>query len=494
MTKPRMLMLTQANRVAEQEGYHLFKSMVEPFLTALERQFDFYFEDDYRRVDEKIRVLKPDLIFIDAGFASLGVALPDPSKLCNIDAPIAMYISLDAHYHSHQLIIRFLRRVRVEAIFSHDLLADFYPDFCKRKHIFIPNTYNDNDFTFKDVQQDIVCGFYGAGFTDGNSYPWRRRVAAKVLPEFPSYVLPRPLGLRMHNNVGSRLAETIRRTKFCFGCTSLKDIPVKKVFEIPACGSLLMTNRSEMLAQLGFKDSVNCCFVDTNNVLQTIRFYLDHPDHYAAVTAAGREMVARLHRPESRKHVIKWFEQWSRKSSGEFIVQSTVMGEFATESSTTDTCSLVGRSQIATSLVEGRRAWSQAEYLYAAEFYTEVISYYPLLTEAIIGSIGSLLIIGQVERAGAILTNYFRVINARKAVVKSRQILCYYLALKRRGILVEGGEVYFINDPLLEVVEEPSLRKVISGLTKKIDHAEFGLTNTDIPELVFEQHLIKCFG
>ena len=82
-----------------------------------------------------------------------------------------------------------------------------------------------------------MCGFYGAGFFGQQRYPWRREIASRVLPEFPSYVLPRPFGQRDHGVVGSSFANIINRTQFCFGCTSIKDIPVKKMFEIPACGS-----------------------------------------------------------------------------------------------------------------------------------------------------------------------------------------------------------------------------------------------------------------
>jgi len=494
-----MLAFSQSLKLSKAHPY-FYKGMVEPNYAAFAEQFSLTVEDNFSDPVQSIRKVQPDIIMLDPGPALQRLPLPQANllKAAAVNRPIVVYSTLDAHYHSHHALAKYFDVLQPEAIFSHDFYHDYYPEKWRNRQVFVPNTYNHQLFRNLDLDKDIMCGFYGAGFFGASSYPWRKRVAARVTPEFPTYVLPRPTGLRDHGITGEPFIKIMNRTQFMFGCTSLKDIPVKKLFEVPACGSMLMTNASPVLKELGFKDRVNCCFVDTNNVLQTIRYYLDNPDEYKQVVAAGQALVETQHRAYHRQHILKWWQAYQAKKDACQIVQSNVMGEFVEIEMHEAQKSLIvtPQSSITESLIMARKAWRFLDYQGAADAYLAVVAVYPLMTEAVVGTVGSLLIQGQLLVAKQHVEKYFSMMKMRGEYVEySVQLILYAVLLHLRLSEYDKSRQLLSQhslSALLEYVEQPE--KLLDSILALPDLDDFTYSQTVIPPANRESHFRMVLG
>jgi len=494
-----MLAFSQSLELSKAHPY-FYKGMVEPNYSTFAEQFDLTVEDNFDNPAESISRVQPDIIMLDPGPAVQRVPLPDANALKTAAAsrPIIVYSTLDAHYHSHHAIAKYLDMLQPEAIFSHDFYHDYFPEKWRNKQIFVPNSYNHKLFRNLDIKKDIMCGFYGAVFFGSGSYPWRQRVAAKVVPEFPSCILPRPTGLRDHGIIGEPFVKIMNRTQFIFGCTSLKNIPVKKLFEVPACGAMLMTNESTVLQDLGFKDKVNCCFVDTNNVLQTIRFYLDNPEVYAEVVAAGQELVETQHRSYHRQHILNWWHAYRAKKNACQIMQSNVIGEFIEIEMHQAQKPLIvtPKSSITKALIKARKAWLSLDYQGAADAYLAVVAVYPLMAEAVIGAVGSLLIQGQLLVAKQHLEKYFTMMKMRGEYVEySVQLILYAVLLHLRLSEYDKARQLLSQhslSALIEYVEQPE--KLLDSILALPDLDDFDYSQTVIAPANRESHFRMVLG
>ncbi len=474
-----MLAFSQSLELSKAHPY-FYTGMVEPNYSAFTEQFSLTVEDDFDDPVASIHRVQPDIIMLDPGPSVQRSTLPDAQilKAAAAHRPIIIYSTLDAHYHSHHALVKYFEQLQPEAIFSHDFYHDYFPANWRNRQVCVPNSYNHKLFRNLGIKKDIVCGFYGAGFFGSGSYPWRQRVAAKVVPEFPSHILPRPTGLRDHGITGEPFVKIMNRTQFIFGCTSLKDIPVKKIFEIPACGAMLMTNESPVLKSMGFKDRVNCCFVDTNNVLQTIRYYLDNPDEYEKVVAAGQLLVETQNRSYHRQHILNWWNAYRTKKAETMVVQQNLMGEFAEISITHDnTHVVVPKSSMTVSLQKARKSWLADDYQSSADAYLAVVATYPLMTEAVIGAVGSLLIQNQLSEAETHIRKYFAVLDKPgKYVEFSKQLVLYAALLK-----IRLGD----NDAAEQLLEKHGLSILIQYIKQPVDMLAAILALPDVDDFAY---------
>lgn len=345
---PNLLFISQSKQRLE-DAPHLLGGLVTPFIKALNLKFNVTIESTLQRIQNVLSTHSFNMILIDAGHERNPNELPNPELLrqYSSDIPIGYYMAMDCHSIRTHENIRYLDTLQPDAIFSHDLFHYTYPKRHINKHFFWLNTYDPNIYKDYGLEKDILCGFYGDGFFTRNTYPWRRKIAARVFPEFPSYHLPRPVGLRNHGIAGVEYAKVLNRTKLAFACPSLKDLPVRKIFEIPASGSVVMLPKSTNLEAVGFRDKENCFFVDEMNVLQTIRFVIDNPEKYEEIRQNGMAFVSQNHSYHSRSLIYDWFNLHLKKNHQQRIIQTDMLG----------------------SLTLANRSDSPPEYIASSEFF-----------------------------------------------------------------------------------------------------------------------------
>lgn len=150
--------------------------------------------------------------------------------------------------------------------------------------------------------------------TDGK-YPFRRLVREylKNQRELRFYKRQR---VKRHSNDAERFAKLLNRFKSCFTCASLYGYTVAKYYEIPACGTLLFGEKTNLLDEFGYIDGVNYVAVAPEDFKDKFRHYLLEikPEERQTIAEAGRKLVVSRHTWEIRvKDIVKEFEKIVKK-------------------------------------------------------------------------------------------------------------------------------------------------------------------------------------
>ena len=94
----------------------------------------------------------------------------------------------------------------------------------------------------------------------------------------------------------SRLAQT----RYSFTCGSGLEMPIRKFFEIPAVGCLLVCRRFRGFEEAGFHDGVNCVVAEPDD-LADVHFELSaHPERYEAMARQGQKLILEKHSIDAR--------------------------------------------------------------------------------------------------------------------------------------------------------------------------------------------------
>ena len=100
----------------------------------------------------------------------------------------------------------------------------------------------------------------------------------------------------LNANFMSRLAQT----RYSFTCGSGLEMPIRKFFEIPAVGSLLVCRAFKGFEAAGFSDGVNCLVAEPDD-LADVHFELTaHPERYEAMARAGQKLILESHSVDAR--------------------------------------------------------------------------------------------------------------------------------------------------------------------------------------------------
>ncbi len=97
----------------------------------------------------------------------------------------------------------------------------------------------------------------------------------------------------------------INDSKTCFTCGSALMYTIRKFYEIPARGSLLLCEPLEPLKHLGFENKDNCIFVSLEDLDKKLYEIInDKSNIFQKVADNGREMMFSLHSIETRAHQL----------------------------------------------------------------------------------------------------------------------------------------------------------------------------------------------
>lgn len=106
-------------------------------------------------------------------------------------------------------------------------------------------------------------------------------------------------------------------SRFSYTCGSGLDMPIRKFFEIPAAGAVLVCRPFSGFADAGFVDGVNCVACQPEHIVQAHRALSSTLDDAQRIASAGRALVFRRHSTAARA------QQFGR------LFQSIVDGTFA---------------------------------------------------------------------------------------------------------------------------------------------------------------------
>lgn len=153
-------------------------------------------------------------------------------------------------------------------------------------------------------RRNLDISSYGAHTT--NIYPFRRQVRA-WLEEQREFSYNKRQRVRWGGgNHAGHFATALNRCRSAFTCASIYGYTVAKYYEIPACGTLLFGEHTPLLAGFGFVDNVNFVCVSPDDFKEKINHYLKeiHPDDFATLVEAGRQLVHARHTWSNRIQTV----------------------------------------------------------------------------------------------------------------------------------------------------------------------------------------------
>ncbi|RPJ19673.1 MAG: glycosyltransferase family 1 protein [Desulfobacteraceae bacterium] len=109
----------------------------------------------------------------------------------------------------------------------------------------------------------------------------------------------------------------LRTSRYSFTCGSLLRYPIRKFFEIPAAGCVLVTDGCNGFESLGFQDRKNAVVCPPEHILETHEWLTRNPDQAQAIATAGRELVKNTHSVSARGRQLG--ESFNRMMKGKFF-------------------------------------------------------------------------------------------------------------------------------------------------------------------------------
>ncbi len=292
-------------------------------VACLSRSFDVTVIDedcDYARACDEHR---PDLVLFEAGVNHVTCRRPEIENVrAHRRIPKIALHNADPFCNARAGFFSDLDRWGVEAVFSiATTAAEHMPELAHILYVwpnFVdPAVYRDYGAT-KSIPV-LVTGNRNA------LYPWRQRVLRLVTRRYPHLVCPHPgydpESAAVKFLFGESYARTLNASLTVPTCGTVAREVVRKHFEIPACRSCLVTERSASLEAAGFVDLENCVFADEHDVLDKLEHLFRHPDQLASITDAGHRLVLEHHTLDHRDQLRQWLELRRELQPGHEIIQ-----------------------------------------------------------------------------------------------------------------------------------------------------------------------------
>ena len=362
---------------------------------------------DYRQICDAHR---PDLAVFE-----VGTNLAE-SKRLNIDhvkndgsvIKIAFQNS-DAWCETRSGIISEMEHWGIECSFSIAITAAEHTQPIADRLFVWPNFIDPeifSDYGEKKVVEMLLTGARAA------QYPWRTQVFQLSQKHFRTINLEHPgyFGKPMNGNAaihGEPYARAINSAVFSPTCGTVAKEVVRKHFEIPACRTCLITERSPGLTLAGYVDMVNCVFADAGNILDKVNYLLENPERLRAITDAGYSLVHSRHTYRQRDQILQWYALQSRRRPGDVIVQPNPFEPPRIAAATERSGQIYLRSggEHLALIAEGDALYAQGDYSLAEGKYAECLAYMRMLPEARLKVVRCRLSRGQSDGALALMTD-----------------------------------------------------------------------------------------
>ncbi|HEY3044882.1 MAG TPA: glycosyltransferase [Vicinamibacterales bacterium] len=102
------------------------------------------------------------------------------------------------------------------------------------------------------------------------------------------------------NRVQQEFRNKLVRSRYSFACGSGIEMPVRKFFEIPAAGSVLVCRTFRAAGALGFKNGENYIECEPQDIMDVHRFLERNPEKAQEIADAGRRLIAERHSVAAR--------------------------------------------------------------------------------------------------------------------------------------------------------------------------------------------------
>ncbi|HVU15779.1 MAG TPA: glycosyltransferase [Candidatus Didemnitutus sp.] len=407
-SRPRMLYF---NGPWDFLGERLRISYIDPFRRLLEQDFEVISVEGDRDFKREVEIHRPDVAFFHAGTES---PLEREPNIRNTDAfpelPRGGFVFRDPMSPSRLASMNRLRAWGVQQVFSDFRTSDsplpFFAD-----SIYVPWWADDELFRDYGERKTIPITLAGSGWLSRHFYTWRYPIFVQLALRLPVYHVPAFETHQKHDAyVGESYARLLNRSLISAGCGSACRYLTLKLLEIPAARCCLLTEETEVMKALGFRDGENCIFADEKNVAAKVSAVLDNPGQLQAITDAGYHLVRTKHTQRNRRMIREWFDLWSQRGTGGRIVQTHPLeplrvvhpGETAVSTFPTE-------NPLLEKLQAGYRQLAERRWTDAIESFAAVLGCIPYVAEASLGTAMARLEMGEPAAALPLIEHIFTI-------------------------------------------------------------------------------------
>jgi hypothetical protein len=105
--------------------------------------------------------------------------------------------------------------------------------------------------------------------------------------------------------LNSTFMQTLHRSKASYTCGSSYHMPIRKFFEIPAAGAVLVCEPCYGLESLGFVSGENCIVAEPDELPCVVANLRKDPENAARIAGCGQELVLRKHSLHARARQVR---------------------------------------------------------------------------------------------------------------------------------------------------------------------------------------------
>ena len=389
--RPRLLYF---NGPWDYVGDRIRQSYIEPFRRLLDQDFEVISVEgdcDFRR---EVETHRPDLALFHTGCE----APHEPEvKIINTDAfpelPRLGYMFRDPFSPSRAATMNRLRAWGV-----HQVVTDFRPSDAPAPYFkdtfYLPWWIDDTVFRDYGEEKSLWVALTGTGWFTRCIYTWRPEICRQLVSKVPIFHVPGG-GNRStdHDYTGENYARLLNRSRFSAGCGTVSRYLTLKLLEIPASRCCLITEETEAMKALGFRDGVNCVFADEANVVAKVQALAYDAERLQAITDAGYQLAHERHTQRNRRVFAEWYQLWRTKQPGERIVQVNPLEplQIVAAEALAPASTFPAENPLAAAIVEGHRLMAQNLWAEALAKFEWIIAIVPCVAEARLGAALSLV-------------------------------------------------------------------------------------------------------
>ena len=295
----------------------------EEHVRCLQQTFDVVVLSEDCDYDAACTTHKPDLTLFESGVPNpLCRRLKISNTHTHAHIPKIGLLHADAFCQGREGFISDMYEWGIDTFFTVATAAlDFNRELEGRLFAW-PNSIDPAVYRDYGERKSIEVLFTG---NTGALYPWRQKLRAVVSKRYSSITKVHPgyspSAQASKVEVGEAYARMINSAFFVPSCGTVAREIVRKHFEIPACKSCLITERTAAIEAAGFADMVNCVFADEHTVLEKLDWLFGNIDKLQEITRAGHALVHSRHTMKQRDQIHQWFDLNRARSPEQRIVQ-----------------------------------------------------------------------------------------------------------------------------------------------------------------------------
>jgi len=184
-----------------------------------------------------------------------------------------------------------------------------WPQFIEKAE-WVPQFLSLSDYVKNlKINENPINKCLVSGRTRRRHYPLRSFVSKHLRQNDNIDFLKHPKYIKNEALIKYDYLNFLHKYRCCLSSCSAFKCVVRKNFEIPSTGSILLSDTCEDMKKLGFIPSVNYVDVNKENFEKKVRDILNHPEDYEHIRENGRKFVlenhTEYHRFEQLKRIIE---------------------------------------------------------------------------------------------------------------------------------------------------------------------------------------------